>query len=176
MLHFKRAACFAAMDRSREAATEASRALDVHPAYTSALLLRARQRVKLGRADEARSDFVRYVTLAEEARACPYPPENEELRCYFDMPSEVTLDQLRLVKREMERLKTTTPVTTEKTHREREGLDTTPVARGNTNTNSNGKSSAGKEKKSWKNCCSWGVTSQVAEPCVVTRMDGIGQL
>ena len=38
---------------------------------------------------------------------------------YFDMPSEVTLDQLRSVKREMKRLETTTPVTTEKSHSER---------------------------------------------------------
>ena len=90
------------------------------------------------------------------------------------MPSEVTLDQLRSVKREMERLETMTPVKTEKSHREREVLDATPVTR--EKMNSNNKSSAGKEKKSWKNCCWGGVASQVAEPCVVSRMDGIGQL
>ena len=77
VLHFKRAACFAAMDRSREAATESSRVLDIHSAYTSTLLLRAQQRVKLGRANEARLDFVHYVTLVEEVRACPYIPSRE---------------------------------------------------------------------------------------------------
>merc|ERR1719287_191493 len=104
VLHAKRAACFAEMGSHEDAVKESSLAIELHPMYMAALLRRAQSRVKIEQKDEAKSDFERYVVLAEGARKFPYPPENEGSPCYFDMPSEATDEQLAAVKKEMQGL------------------------------------------------------------------------
>ncbi|KAL7530780.1 hypothetical protein ACHAWF_003513, partial [Thalassiosira exigua] len=104
VLHSNRAACFSSMGRYDDAVKEASHAIDIHSMYTKAILRRARCRAKLGRKEEARSDYDRYVALVEGARRAPYPPPNQGSACYFDMPSDVSRMQLDAVQREMDEL------------------------------------------------------------------------
>jgi len=101
VLHSNRAACFSSMGQYDEAIRESSHAIEIHSMYTRAILRRARCHAKVGQVEKARADFNRYVILVEGARDHPYPPPNQGSPCYFDMPADVSEEQLAAVKREM---------------------------------------------------------------------------
>jgi len=115
--------------------------------YTKAILRRARCHVQLGQDEKAKSDFNRYVTLVEGARDHPYPPPNQGSACYFDMPSNVSEQQLDKVKREMSEL----------------GINHIET-RNNQSTTRSPIASVGRTKNNWLNklwCCKNNATSQV---------------
>lgn len=147
VLHSNRAACFASMGRYEDAVKESSHAIEIHSMYTKAILRRARCHVQLGQDEKAKSDFNRYVTLVEGARDHPYPPPNQGSACYFDMPSNVSEQQLDKVKREMSEL----------------GINHIET-RNNQSTTRSPIASVGRTKNNWLNklwCCKNNATSQV---------------
>jgi len=163
VLHVKRAACFAEMGRHADAVKEASHALVLHPMHMTALLRRARSRAQLERQEEAKSDFGRYVLLAESARKFPYPPENEGSPCYFDMPSEVTDAQLAAAKSEKEALGTKP----DKPAKKKSGAlarARSRSPRGKKQSSAEKKQGSTKTKTSRWSCCSKSAASQVVEP------------
>lgn len=101
VLHSNRAACFTSMGRFEDAIKESSHAIEIHSMYTKAILRRARCYVKIGQKERAQADFDRFITLSQGARDFPYPPPNQGAACYFDMPADVSLQQLDGVKMEM---------------------------------------------------------------------------
>jgi len=145
VLHSNRAACFASMGRYEDAVKESSHAIEIHSMYTKAILRRARCHAKLGQDEKAKADFNRYVMLVEGARDHPYPPPNQGSACYFDMPSNVSEEQLDKVKSEMNELGIK-PIET----RNNRSTMRSPIA--------------GQPKKSWLNklwCCKNNAASQV---------------
>lgn len=98
VLHSNRAACFMAMGRYQDAILESSHAILIHSTYTKAILRRARCYAKIGEFERARANYNRLIMLVEGARKCPYPPKYQGSTCYFDMPSEVTSQQLVAIK------------------------------------------------------------------------------
>jgi len=106
VLHSNRAACFSAMGRHDDAIKESSHAINIHSMYTKALLRRARCYAKTGQEEKATADFNRFIVLVEGTHdpSMAYPPPNHGSSCYFDMPSEVSEQQLSAVKSEMNEL------------------------------------------------------------------------
>ena len=104
VLHSNRAACFAAMGQHDDAIKECSHAIHIHSMYTKALLRRARCFVQKGEREKARADINRFISLVHGSRDHPYPPYNQGSACYFNMPSEVSEQELRSVKSELNQL------------------------------------------------------------------------
>jgi len=147
VLHSNRAACFTSMGRYEDAVKESSHAIEIHSMYTKAILRRARCHAKLGQDEKAKADFNRYVMLVEGARDHPYPPPNQGSACYFDMPSNVSEEQLYQVKSEMNELGIK-PIET----RNNQSTTRSPIA------------SVGQSKKNWLDklwCCKNNAASQV---------------
>ena len=101
VLHSNRAACLMAMGRYHDAILESSHAILIHSMYTKAILRRARCYAKIGEYERARADYNRLIMLVDGARKFPYPPKYQGSTCFFDMPSEVTPQQLAAIKFEM---------------------------------------------------------------------------
>lgn len=104
VLHSNRSACFMAMGRYNDAILESSHAILIHSTYTKAILRRARCYAKIGDLERARADYNRLIMLVDGARKFPYPPKYQGSTCFFDMPSDVTSQQLAAIKVEMNSL------------------------------------------------------------------------
>ncbi|KAL3809548.1 hypothetical protein ACHAXA_001822 [Cyclostephanos tholiformis] len=125
VLHSNRSACFSAMGKQEEAIREASHAIEIHPTYMKAILRRGKCNAMVGQLEMARADYGRYVSLVEEAMrqrgSNQYPRSNQGSACYFDLPSNVSVSQLEVVKREMKSLIGEQPPAREINARERTG-------------------------------------------------------
>ena len=101
VLHCNRAACLMALRRFHAAVDECSNALKIHSRYMKAILRRARCYARLSRAEEAISEYKRWLDLVEEAKKTDYSPSSP---CLFDGPRDVKDAEVSLTRKELEEL------------------------------------------------------------------------
>ena len=102
VLHCNRAACFMATKQYREAAKECTAALHIHTLYMKAMLRRARCSSRLQCHEEAVSEYQLWISLAEAAARNPQGAAAEYgAACYFDKPSDTTLDDIEKARVEL---------------------------------------------------------------------------
>lgn len=105
VLHCNRAAAYMALSKYREAISDCSAALRIHPQYMKALLRRCRCYVRMKRYDEAQPEYERYVNMVEKARKLDSPDYSfETSACAFDGPSDVRDDDLKAAREELKEM------------------------------------------------------------------------
>ena len=110
ILHSNRAACFSSLGRYQDAVVESSHAIEIHNMYMKAILRRARCFAKIGENNRAQTDFNRWLALVHGSKSMPFPPLNQGPACFFDMPSEVSKQEVNAVKSEMNELGLSPPI------------------------------------------------------------------
>ena len=98
VLHCNRAACWMALKRYPAALKECTMAIHIHSLYMKAMLRRARCYSRLDRHEEAISEYQRWIKLAGEAAAGTTSSSSSS--CYFDLPANVTVEDLEKAKKE----------------------------------------------------------------------------
>lgn len=102
ILHCNRAACFMALNRYHEAATECTSALRIHQWYMKAMIRRARCYGKLNRHDESIAEYKRYIDIVNRARSQTLHFSPSLFPCIFEGPEEVTKAHLETAEKEMQ--------------------------------------------------------------------------
>jgi tetratricopeptide (TPR) repeat protein len=104
VLHCNRAACLMATNQYSDALAECSNALNIHSRYMKAMLRRARCYTRLSRAQEAQSEYRRWLALVEEAKKSPRTAGAFVPPCLFDGPGDVTDVDITTVHSELKTL------------------------------------------------------------------------